>query len=525
MNRVVLAFALAWEFALPSVAHVGSPNVFFDGHTGPYSAFVVVRPPTALPGAAQVSVKVREAEIHSVWLVPVLWQAGSKGSPQSVAAQPVKGETNLWDGEVWLLRPGSYTVRIGIEGSQGNGEAMVPVNVLGMPNQQMKTSLRVALLGLGLVLLLTGVWIVQAIAREGCLPLEAKLSGLDVSRGRRAVLVAAVILSAGVAGGALRWRSMDAAYRTYGVQKPEPVATEIRTETNRIILELRQTEQSLAIPSWGSLVPDHGKLMHLFLVREPDLNVFAHLHPARQDDHKFALEMPALPPGTYQLYGDVTFENGIAQTLVAHVSLPEPKGASQSLPPLMTNLTGEMFCGFTSPDVKPGPLTRDMDDSWHVDQARFGGASRGAEARLPGGKIASRLMGGYTLLFENASQVTAGRASALEFAAFGSDGSEVALQPYMGMLGHAAVRRADGSVFAHLHPMGSFSMASQEAFKQRWAANVAVRASLSAGQTPVNRVAFPYQFPRPGGYRVWVQVRIKGRVLTGVYDMEVKPGA
>jgi hypothetical protein len=30
----------------------------------------------------------------------------------------------------------------------------------------------------------------------------------------------------------------------------------------------------------------------------------------------------------------------------------------------------------------------------------------------------------------------------------------------MGMLGHAAVTNADGSVFAHLHPSGSISMAA-----------------------------------------------------------------
>lgn len=39
-------------------AHVGSPNVFFEGHAGDYSVYAVVRPPAALPGAAQVSVRV-----------------------------------------------------------------------------------------------------------------------------------------------------------------------------------------------------------------------------------------------------------------------------------------------------------------------------------------------------------------------------------------------------------------------------------------------------------------------------------
>jgi len=89
----------------------------------------------------------------------------------------------------------------------------------------------------------------------------------------------------------------------------------VRTGLDRAILELRQEEQSMSLPSWAALVPDHGKLMHLFLIREPDLGVFAHLHPIRPDARTFALELPALPAGGYQLYGDVTFENGISQTV------------------------------------------------------------------------------------------------------------------------------------------------------------------------------------------------------------------
>lgn len=522
MKRVLLVFGLVWGFALTAVAHVGSPNVFFDGRAGAYSIYAVIRPPSALPGVAQVSVKVRDAEVHAVSLLPVLWQAGSEGSPQPVAARAVSGETNLWDGEVWMLRPGSYTIRISVEGPRGKGEAIVPVNVLGMPSQGMKSSLRIALLALAAVLLLSAVAIVQAVARESVLPPDAKLGGLDVARGRRAAVAAAALVVAGVAAGGIRWRKMDLDYRNFGSQKPEPVIAEIESQSDRVLLELSQAEQSLSLPSWANLVPDHGKLMHLFLVREPGLDVFAHLHPVRQDEHRFALELPALPSGGYQLYGDVTFENGIAQTLVAHVSLPEPKGNGQLIAAVVTNLSGEVFCGFTSPNSNTGALTRDMDDSWHVENGRLN-ASLLAKPMLSAGKTVSPLMGGYTLLFENAGEISAGRATSMKFAAFGPDGSEVPLQPYMGMLGHAAVRREDGSVFAHLHPMGSFSMASQEAFRRRDTLEAnPPRPMMAVGSGAANQVAFPYQFPKAGQYRIWVQVRLAGRVLTGVYEIEIK---
>jgi len=37
----------------------------------------------------------------------------------------------------------------------------------------------------------------------------------------------------------------------------------------------------------------------------------------------------------------------------------------------------------------------------------------------------------------------------------------------MGMAGHAVVERSDGSVFVHLHPMGTVALASQQAFDAR----------------------------------------------------------
>jgi hypothetical protein len=193
---------------------------------------------------------------------------------------------------------------------------------------------------------------------------------------------------------------------------------------------------------------------------------------------------------------------------------------------VITNSAGEVICG--SPAglaLEDGQVMRDRDDSWHVERSEQTTPVK-AHSRKSTQTLSSTLTGGYTLIFENANEVLAGRETSLRFAAFGPDGSAAPLQLYMGMLGHAAVRRADGSVFAHLHPAGTFSMASQEAFQQRSSPTKTVTEvvrqpvpSVSSDQAP-NEVSFPYQFPKPGRYRLWVQVRIAGQVLTGVYDLE-----
>ena len=35
-----------------AIAHIGSPNVFYEGLAGPYHVKVIVRPPSVVPGLA-----------------------------------------------------------------------------------------------------------------------------------------------------------------------------------------------------------------------------------------------------------------------------------------------------------------------------------------------------------------------------------------------------------------------------------------------------------------------------------------
>lgn len=135
----------------------------------------------------------------------------------------------------------------------------------------------------------------------------------------------------------------------------------------------------------------------------------------------------------------------------------------------------------------------------------------------------------------------------LSFELRDASGRALPLEPYMGMLSHVAVLRSDGRVFAHLHPSGNFSMAAQALAMAKLdgqtnsAGNSMSMPGMSMDMSMpgmdhspmammrmmhhasgATSVSLPYQFPSAGQYRLWVQVKSGGRVLTGIFDTTVQ---
>ena len=486
-----LLVALCFFAPLLARAHVGSPNVFFEGKAGPHPVRVIVRPPATLPGLAQVDVRVADTDIARVTLRAIFWEAGEEGAPAPLEAARVTGETHLFNAPLWLLRKGSYSIQVTVESPRGSGTAAIPLTSAATQRPAMPPALGAALAAYGALLFASAVWIAGAAARS-----------------RKVAAFTALLLAGGLCAGTARWRAMDREFRNNALARPLPVVATILADGP--VHRLRLTPPTDAA-DWDTLVADHGKLMHLFLVREPDFHAFAHLHPVRRDARTFENALPALPAGTYRLYGEITRENGASETLTARVAIPAPIGtaAQAALDPKMLN---EIIC--QSPAVPIGngasPFTLDADDSWHISPP----SQPAAETRTQ----VSRLMGGASMVFENAGALVENRETSLRFSVFTASGERAAIQAYMGMRGHAVVRREDGEVFTHLHPAGTISMAAQEMLNPRELSSDAAPASVD----PAAEVAFPYAFPRPGAYRLWVQVRIDARVLTGVFDVNVR---
>jgi hypothetical protein len=301
---------------------------------------------------------------------------------------------------------------------------------------------------------------------------------------------------------------MDAAFGN-ALARPSPVEASVTSEG--ALHRLRLVPGADAAPSygWDTLVTDHGKLLHLFLLREPALDAFAHLHPVRSARRAFEGIVPPLPEGSYQLYGELTYEDGSTETLVGNVRLPAPPefvAQAQETP------GSEVWC--LSPAARladaAAPTALDFDDSWHV--------RREVAAAESATSFESALPGGRRMRLETAEALVADRDTSLRVRVLAGESEALLLDPYMGMLGHAVVRRDDGAVFTHLHPIGTISMAAADVLARR---DGDAKPLPARAVEPASEVVFPYAFPQPGAYRIWVQVRTGPRVLTGVFDVRV----
>lgn len=477
-------------------AHVGSLNVVYETQVPPVPMRVIIRPPGVVPGLADIDVRVFTNGVKRVTVLPVHWRAGVVGSPPPDVAMPVEGEPNLYHAELWLMARGAYSVHVEVETTNGAAKVIVPVNSLATTRLPMTSGLGGILVALGGLLFVLAVSIVGAAVRESVLTPGLEPSSKRLWAGRAAIATAAVMLVLALVGGRVWWNSKDSDYRNNRMHRPVACAATVRVEDGQRIAQLTILTND-ARAAWPPLVPDHGKLMHVFLVREPGLDVLAHVHPVRRSHWKFEVTLPSLPAGDYRLYADVTHETGFSQTLTALAQIPE-------VPVGITN--------------RGAGLLADSDDSWYAGGPA---AADKQECDLGDGRV---------MKWERPESIIAGRAAALRFVVREKDGNLARLEPYMSMLGHAAIRRDDGTVFTHLHPAGSVSVAAQQVFQIRAGDKPPKRITPEmmeqlcqppSADLPQQPLSFPYEFPKAGWYRIWVQVKIDGKVHTGVFDAEV----
>jgi hypothetical protein len=474
------ALLLVTGLLAPLAAHVGSSDVFFEGAAGPYQLMVTIRPPLVVPGVAEIEIRSASPELRQLHIVPLRLTEERQFPPVPDLAQPSKDDPQFYTGSVWLMATGSWQVRIDADGALGKGTLAVPVAALPQRVLGMQRALAGLLVALGLILFFGIVSIAGAYAREGTLDAGKAPSHEGIARSRRVMAAAAVISGGAILFGWWWWNSQDDLYRKHVFK---PLQLKASVTGSRLSLHLEN-------PDWqdretDDLLPDHGHLMHLFVIQAPAMDRVWHLHPKRGDDGDFTQQLPDMPAGRYALFADVVHRNGLGETATAQFELPEIKGVA---------LTG--------------------DDS----QGSIGGRDVGlGRTSLPDG---------YRIGWLNAVDVLHARQPyLLRFQVLNHELAPVHdMQLYMGMTGHAAIVRMDFGAFEHIHPSGTVPMPALALTQpgNPHAGHMMGMHSMSMdGAELPAEVSFPYGFPTPGEYRIFVQVKRGGTIETGVFDAHV----
>ena len=486
--------------APPLVAHVGSPDVYYEGDAGPYHLFVTVRMPQVIPGVADIEVRGQSGDLRSIEVVPMrLTGPGSKLPPAPDIAQASKDDPQFFTSSLWLMEPGSLQVRISAGGAKGKGELAVPVASYAQSTLPMERSLAGLLVFFLLLLTVGAVSIVSSGVRDADLQAGETPGPANLRRSHVAMAVTLMVVLGLLYVGRSWWRVEDRnSRRQIGLYTPPTADTALAG--SKLLIRASDGDPRWARQvSMERLIPDHDHLMHLFLI-SPGMDRMWHLHPARAEGGVFAEELPAIPAGQYQVFADIVDERGFPWTLIGTANLPQVAGKA---------MTGDdsSFLGAPLTTAKSGANIAQLPDGTQIAWER------------PHGSLKS------------------GQAMDFTFDVQDKGGKPVAnLQPYMGMAGHAEFVRSDFSVFAHVHPSGSVSMASLELAQAGLSDHSAMAGmpgmtdltmtgmaggtDASASIPPV--VKFPYGFPRPGDYRIFVQVKRAGRIETAAFDVEVE---
>jgi hypothetical protein len=466
-------------------AHVGSKDVFQTVHAGPYVLYVTVRPPNVIPGVATVEVRSSGAPVTSLKITPLpVTGEASRHPPASDTMQQNPTDRAFFTGAVWMMAPGAWQVRIEADGPSGVQTTTVPVLAVPVATLHMQKTMGLALGALGLFLVLSMAGVVAASVREARLPPGVQPPPRLRRRAWIAMAGSLVVMSLLVWLGG-KWWDVSAAEYAGNIFAPAPTTASLAGNQLDLRVESLHPVDKRRTRLNNDYLPDHGHLMHLYAIREPEMDAAFHLHPALVADGDFRDTLPAMPPGHYKLYGDVVHANGLPETLLASIDIP-PGMAGTALSP-------------EDAEARPAPLSAGM---------------LGPSYKLPDG---------YTMVWEKPVTLTASTAYDFRFTLLDASGKPATdMQPYLGMAGHAAFVKTDGTVFAHTHPGGSAAMADVMLANQSLSPDAAPPMAMDAPAHVDPSVDFPYGFPGPGRYRIFIQMKHAGTVETGVFDAQVQ---
>jgi hypothetical protein len=490
MKRIVWFALLFGLLVAPAYAHVGNKDVFEQVTAGPYKLFVTIRTPTVIPGVAMIEVRSNGAAINSLSITPLMLTGeASKHPPTPDSLKRSADDPAFFTGSLWIMTSGSWQVRLGIDGASGAATTSIPVAAAPTVILHMQRPLGIMLGILGVVLVLGMVGIVAAAVRESKL---APGQQPDGARRRLALIASSIafVVVCGVVYFGGRWWDVAAAGYEADLYHPSEMRPTLAGNTLALLIGNPDDETP---GQWNALknddmLLDHGHLMHLYAIRMPQMDAAFHLHPEPEGKQGLRDTLPSMPPGTYKLFADIVHRNGFPETETATLTVP----AGMSTAPL------------SAEDASAAPPALSAGDL-------------GPSYKLPDG---------YTMVWDKPAEVTANKAYTFRFTLLDSAGKPAAdMKPYLGMAGHAAFVKADGTAFAHTHPEGSAAMPAMMLAnpQESGMGDMDSMPGMDMSSDPMSpTVEFPYGFPSVGRYRIFIQMKHGATVETGVFDAEVR---
>ena len=328
---------------------------------------MTVNVPAVIPGVADVQIRADSDDVRQVsTAVTRLAGAGSQYAPVPDAAQRSPIDPHLFTSSLWLMEYGSMRVLINVAGAHGPAQMSVPVPSAARRMLPMPPALGALLLTLAIALAIGAISIVGAAARESRLAPGSPVTPELKRRGWRAMAITGVVVAAFFYLAFAWWNSDAQNYAAItALFKPPKLALTI-VDGNRLAIRPSPTDKAwLRFKVMDGIVPDHGHLMHLFLVRTPALDRIWHLHPTRQPDGSFVDALPSIEPGRYSVFADIVDQSGFPWTLVGSIDLPQITGT-----PLSGDDSGGQAPALTSSSDSAIDV---LDDGtrvvWHRDSA------------------------------------------------------------------------------------------------------------------------------------------------------------
>jgi hypothetical protein len=245
-----------------------------------------------------------------------------------------------------------------------------------------------------------------------------------------------------------------------------------------------------------------------------------------------------MPAGKYLIFADVLRYHSLQNTITDTLEIPQIPKVN-----IIPTLTGDSDDTFVITNALNKITNSVVDKSITI-------------CGTPG--VKTMLQDGSSIVWEEKpnQKLMAGKVYDLKFSVLTPEGKPAELQTYLGMMGHAAVIKDDASVYIHLHPNGTYSSTAVQVLQKRIEETSNKRPNINNAKqfrdsvdnvlaklqtmTEAERdkllmgnmkhennehhsgqVIFPYAFPKPGHYRVWLQIKREGKILTGVFDANV----